>query len=671
MNIPDNLKKAIGSFNWVDVQTHFEGFPSDKLRAEIELVLDVILRDGYLILRRPDPAKATGRSSFMAAFRNFAAVHGADGLFGERASRIEGASLTELVYQELLSSVRTHVLSRLAPDVFIWAVLRKCELLARDLNAAIQSHLSAASIVDPVAMRVLVASAGGDVNPDELLDSIMLRLTATIKMLAYELEWFAEDGVIDIPAPAMTAVLPDEVVRTNHFLAEAWSLVERSEGRCRYFGGSVTEAERRAGAGAGNRVKVVRFEFPDAGEVGICVAGERMKHMFLGFIQGLDQDPGIQAKLTLPGPTPLAPDGLVSLYEANAAIALTHILFKWVEDVKEEYAGLTVFEWLRGYSLIQKLGSTHLRGARREVYAVYTPRFLEEVLSRAGLSLEKAKIFIRNVTFGKDAADVFDAPLLRCTNGTFFLVAPAVAVYNPALVIMSRLVSLQCNLSWKGKTLEDAIVGLFRKQGIPAAAIKRRIGGQECEVDCVVLWDGVLFVFECKNYSLPGDNAPAEFWFTVAQASAARQAKSKAEVLSRYPEAVAEELGVSPDWMQVIPVVLNGTPYALPGPIDGVRFYDASALHRFFEQGQIGFYVGDKPVPERTIALWAGEHPSANDLLKQLTNPAQEALIREYFARSDVEFPISKRLVVSTIRIERRPTAFETVVPESRTGVAT
>ncbi len=82
MNIPDNLKKAIGSFKWADVQTHFEGFPPDKLHAEIELVLDVILRDGYLILRRPDPARATRRTSFMADFRHFAAVHGADGLFG-------------------------------------------------------------------------------------------------------------------------------------------------------------------------------------------------------------------------------------------------------------------------------------------------------------------------------------------------------------------------------------------------------------------------------------------------------------------------------------------------------------------------------------------------------------------------------------------------------------
>ena len=150
---------------------------------------------------------------------------------------------------------------------------------------------------------------------------------------------------------------------------------------------------------------------------------------------------------------------------------------------------------------------------------------------------------------------------------------------------------------------------MFRMQGIPAAAINRRIDGQQCEIDCVVLWDRILFVFECKNYSLPGDNAQSEYWFTVQQASAARQASIKADVLRQHPEVVAEELKVTPDWVQIAPVVLNGTPYSRPGPIDGVYFYDASALHRFFDKGQVGFQIGDMPLSGMTMALWTGERP--------------------------------------------------------------
>ncbi len=654
MNLSAKLQKSVGAFRWADVQDHLAGVPQAKLHQEIETILNVILRDGYLILRRPEPEKAARRDSFLAAFRKCAADHGAEALFAARASQLDGARLTEMAYQELISSVRADVLSRLPPDVFLWAVLRECELQTRDIIAAMQSLPPDTAFLDPVAGRIPVESAGGDVNPDQLIDSIMRTLTATIKMLAYEQGWFAADNIIDIPPPALTEALPQEIVRANHFLAEAWSQLERSEGRCRYFGGRVTE-ERIADTESDRSMKLIRFDSPDAGEVGMHIAGERVKRMFVSFSRDVDKNPGIQAKLALPEPIPLAPDGFVSLSEAHGAIALSHVLFKWIGEVKEEYGGLTIVEWLRGYALLQKLGTSHLQESPREVYAMYTPRLLEDMLRRASLTAEKAKTFIGNVLFGKNAADVFDSPLLRCANGNLFLVAPAAAGYHPAFVIMSRLASLRCDLSWKGKTFEKDIVKLFQNQGIPAAAIHRTIDGQECEVDCVVLWGGILFILECKNYSLPGDSPQVEYWFASDQASAARQARTKADILGRHPEVIEKDLGVKPEWKQVVPVVLNGTPYSLNGPIDGVYFYDASALTRFFEKRHIGVQIGDAPVSATTVSLWAGERPSTDDLLKQLASPAQVALFGEHYARTATTFPVSRTLAVSTVKIDRSP----------------
>jgi hypothetical protein len=37
-------------------------------------------------------------------------------------------------------------------------------------------------------------------------------------------------------------------------------------------------------------------------------------------------------------------------------------------------------------------------------------------------------------------------------------------------------------------------------------------------------------------------------------------------------------------------------PYSAPELIDGVHYYDSSALHRFFEEGQIGVRGGDAQV---------------------------------------------------------------------------
>ena len=67
------------------------------------------------------------------------------------------------------------------------------------------------------------------------------------------------------------------------------------------------------------------------------------------------------------------------------------------------------------------------------MYTAYTPRTLVHLLERNGLSPEKAEIFIRRVTFGRDAEDVFDAPLLRCEHGNLLLVGAAVVGTNLTL----------------------------------------------------------------------------------------------------------------------------------------------------------------------------------------------------------------------------------------------
>ncbi len=213
---------------------------------------------------------------------------------------------------------------------------------------------------------------------------------------------------------------------------------------------------------------------------------------------------------------------------------------------------------------------------------------------------------------------------------------------------------------------------MFRMQGIPAAAINRRIDGQQCEIDCVVLWDRILFVFECKNYSLPGDNAQSEYWFTVQQASAARQASIKADVLRQHPEVVAEaELKVTPDWVQIAPGCVEW--HALPraqGLSTGSTFYDASALHhRFFDKGQVGFQTrGYAAEWNDDAALTGGASEPRMTLLKQLASPAQEALIRQYYDRRRIEFPISERLAVNTVTHERKPTVPALIDPEGFTA---
>jgi hypothetical protein len=48
------------------------------------------------------------------------------------------------------------------------------------------------------------------------------------------------------------------------------------------------------------------------------------------------------------------------------------------------------------------------------------------------------------------------------------------------------------------------MLALFQKHGISAKTFAFRVDREEHQVDVGVLWGDHLFVFECKNYVLPG-----------------------------------------------------------------------------------------------------------------------------------------------------------------------
>ena len=116
-----------------------------------------------------------------------------------------------------------------------------------------------------------------------------------------------------------------------------------------------------------------------------------------------------------------------------------------------------------------------------------------------------------------------------------------------------------------------------------------------------------------------------------------------------------------------MPVVLNGIPFCLPGPIQGVYFYDSSALHRFFEDGQVSVSVGrgvsdePRPIPATITRLWSGDRAQPEDLIRQLEQPVQLMHAAPFWTRRWQAFPLSERLNAATILLERVPTTPELV----------
>lgn len=672
MHIEPVMQQAVGRFDWPAVKAHLTAIDLSDLRRASEILVDVVLRDGYLILRRQDAAREQQRDQFVQQLTAFLADSGMNDIIEQRADKFASVSHTETAYQTVLESLRTDLMVHVSSEQLVWAAIRAGESASREMVATIKNSLSAIDhFVDPITAKLPVDADGVPANPDGVLNMLQGTMTATLKMLGYSNNWFDRDGTLVIPPPTATTDDHLKIANGNTYLAAAWNQIERSDGRCRYFDGAVTrqllEVPNPGAENASNQVEAISFSFDNKREIELHIAGERLRRMCFGFFVSLDRDQSLAARVIADPPVPSAPQGYVSVEEAHGALTLSHLFFKSVFEITTSFAGLTLLEWLRGYAVVQKLAREHLYGPEpSEGIVMLAEDSIIDALVEHGLSTEKAREFFRLICFGRVSDDLFDAPFVRCNDGRYCFVVGVAAQLNPTFVVLSQLSTLQCDMGWKGEPFEANTIELFRTHGIDAAEISRRVDGKELQIDCIAVWDDILFVCEDKNYFLPSDNPQSEFWFLHDQADAARQVLRKVQAIEDHPEIVSESLNKDVTWQRIVPVVLNGAPFSLPGPIQGVHFYDASALHRFFEEGFIGYSVdrgtpAPQPMAEGRVELWSGERPVAADFVKQLERPEQVVRISPDFRRARRVFPISRELYVSTITLDRVAPTIETI----------
>lgn len=671
MHIEEPLQKAIGRFDWAAVEKRMKAVATEDLREWAENLIDVILRDGYLILRRPNDQKKSSRDQFLnelkAAFRE----QGFQGLLDEREERFESLAHVETAYHEILATVAEKLLTLTTPAEFAWAAIKLPERAFRHMKATVLAALPTLEhMIDPVTMKLPVDQEGVPTNPDDMLNLLQSTLTSTLKMLAYANDWFDRDGVLVLPTLVPTKEEHDRLANGNVYLAGIWRQLERSDGRCRYFGGSVTREELllREDDGTMRTGDTIRFSFEDGRETDLHVAGERLRRMVFGFDVDLRRDKRIAEAVVDATPVPAAPEGYVSVEEVHGALTLSHFFFRSIFAISQDFAGLNLAEWLRGYAVIRKLARGHLEGPTSPDGVVLVDESeLVKSLTDHGLPEAKARTFLRHTCFGKDSADLFDASFVRCSDRRLYFAVTAAAYSNLAFVVMSQLSTLGCNMTWKGVPFEESVIRVFQDHGVDADGIHRDVDGEEFQVDCVAHWGNVLFVLESKNYSLPGDNAQQEFWFLHDQEKAVRQALKKVEVIEANPEIVSEALGKQVTWDRLVPIVLNGTPFSLPGSINGVYIFDSSALRRFFEEGFLALTTDRKEfettreVPVGVTRLWAGEKPQPEDLIRQLEEPAQVKQAAHFWTRRWQALPLSDRLNLATILLDRAATTPELV----------
>ena len=276
-------------------------------------------------------------------------------------------------------------------------------------------------------------------------------------------------------------------------------------------------------------------------------------------------------------------------------------------------------------------------------------------LAHGGLTAEKALIFLETATFSRGSRDLFDAPLVRLKSGGRILFGPAIIGQNFAEILISVFATKDVALSRKGPAFEKRVIALLEANGVAVKSFKFKLKGAEYQYDAVALWGDYLFVFECKNRSLPGDRPIAAYHFELEARSSIKQIKRLCDALVSSSDALEERFGRGAAAKTIVPIVLHNLPYARFGPTEGVFFYDYSALSRFFKEGRLHVNAvhnaGDgakllNKIP--TARIWVGEKPAPADLMAELNAPVQLRILKHHTRVFPVIFGLDMTTVGTT-----------------------
>jgi len=254
----------------------------------------------------------------------------------------------------------------------------------------------------------------------------------------------------------------------------------------------------------------------------------------------------------------------------------------------------------------------------------------------AGLSSDKAAKFISHVTVHKKTRDLFDAPLIKMHDDQYLVLIPTMLESSPYDIMMSVFSGLK--ESFDGKPFEDRVIRLFCENGIPARNVKFKIDGEEYDCDVVCVWGGHVLLFECKNKTLPGLRATLAHYFYDEVVGDIDQVTRLRDGLIANPEQLNQRFGPGTSDLPITMIVLRNAPYSRRGAVEDVYFYDFSALARFFKSRHLQVSTGPQKGPFVSVpyaTLWADEHPTISDFLKELEDPAQ-LRINHYHTRKAV-----------------------------------
>jgi hypothetical protein len=231
-------------------------------------------------------------------------------------------------------------------------------------------------------------------------------------------------------------------------------------------------------------------------------------------------------------------------------------------------------------------------------------------------------------------------------------------------IVISQWRSLGYTFADKGNSFEDGVMSLFREHGIASQSLTIRESGDIFQFDVLVLWEGYLFIFECKNYLLPADSPGEEFYFLEKIDEAIDQVLRLETAIKTHPELIEQHLGQSLSGLIAIPIVLNAMPFSLPDQRRGVYVYDYAALGKFCDGylsvgQQLTVDGRQKRVEHIIYKFWERDSPAPGDLVRAMAEPIQLKSEMAQWHLQPMQLRVSEAFAIRFEALRRDEPSFE------------
>ncbi|MEG1313762.1 MAG: hypothetical protein RSD40_05560 [Bacilli bacterium] len=305
-------------------------------------------------------------------------------------------------------------------------------------------------------------------------------------------------------------------------------------------------------------------------------------------------------------------------------------------DSDQEYDGLTIREWINSFYLLRNIilqSDNPIILSDDEIMGLFNEIHVNE---------EKCKKVINSLLFKKGTPDIFDTPIVKFEGGLNLLISFGLNSPNMINIISSILSKKELALKNKGENFEQNAFNLFKnledKFKFKCTSPNKKINGEQYQFDILIEWDDLIFIFECKNRSIPNTSPTSLSNFREKIDEYTHQVNRLKNGLIQH----SKDFSIDISSKKIVSVILNSLSFSLDFNIDGVVFTDFSIISRFFSERYLTKNIIDRGdiKKENIYDQWNGELPRAIDFLNFISVPFQVVETKKRFIRSETKHDV-------------------------------